>query len=174
MGEKLSMITARAYYEAGVKAAEQAFAPVKASQPVAPKPQTAGQVGMAKAQSTSLSLSPPAPPAPPKPAISFKPPPLQMPPSPVTNTQQMMSARQTDVTQQGAAKAANFNMEMIPPPRPRPGEVEPNNRDVSPGTNFQEPRNPNRIGSAFDGLREQRNHDVINAGNEASIGSVTT
>lgn len=168
MGEKLS----RYYYELGVKAAQQAFVSVKAPQPTAPKPQTAAQVGASKAQSQQLSAVPPSLPSLPKPQVAFKPPALQMPPSPVTATQQMMTARQTDVAQTGVGKAAGFNIGLTAPPKTRPGEIDPNNKDIVLGTNFEEPWHPDkRIGAVFDSFRSQKNHDVLNAGNEATLGT---
>jgi hypothetical protein len=142
------------FYELGVKAAADTYAPVKP--PAAPKPTAASELsketGVSAQKATLQSPTAPkvqTPSLPPPPAApKFKPPDI------------------------GAKfKLGSFNAGMSPKDKLRPGEIDPNNKDREVGTNFDDPRPDNRIGAAFDSFRTVKNHDVLNDLGEATIGS---
>jgi hypothetical protein len=69
-----------------------------------------------------------------------------------------------------AMKTGEFNKEMHAKSKPEPGEIVPDNATQILGDNFSDNKNRD-VSKGFDNLVVQKNQDLLNAGNEASIGA---
>lgn len=158
-------------YELGCKAAAAQFQPV-----APPKPAAAAPLRTAATPPPKLSQ----PPAPPTMPLGIKPPaPMpQINPQPIPQLAGTMQQQQTQqaVAQpqkllNDAAKIGEFRLGLSPDPKLAPGEIRADNGRRVLGTNFDSPLQDRRVSQGFEALRVQKNQDMLNAGNEASLGA---
>jgi len=71
----------------------------------------------------------------------------------------------------GQNKESSFRLGLFPDPKPKPGEIQPTNGHRELGTNFETAHYDRTVSRGFDALKSQKNLDMLNAGNEAAIGS---
>lgn len=157
-------------YLAGKTAAEQKFAASPGGAtgfaPVPPPP--APRAPTPEKRTTASQPSAPTQPAPgtPKPAT-----PMAAPPgSPQAISQTLSSLGMQQAFVNPAMKTGEFNKEMHAKSKPEPGEIVPDNATQILGDNFSDNKNRD-VSKGFDNLVVQKNQDLLNAGNEASIGA---